>query len=116
MGGVRWWWALATGVGVGFISFLLLFPVIFGYFLILSLLDRDIQSSVEQFVYAYGHWGMPAIHMLLVTFAASWVARRAGAPAVTHGVLIALVSVVVVQVIFLYVSPPWTWAKWRSTS
>ena len=106
MGDVRWWWVLATGVGVGVFSCLLLFPVIFGYFLILSLLDRDVQSSVMQFGYAYGAWGMPTIHMLLMTFAASWIARKVGTAAVTHGVLTALVSVVVVQAIFSYVSPP----------
>src|SRR4051812_28242332 len=103
---VRWWWVLATGAGVGFISYLLLYPVIFGYVLILSLLDRDIQSSVVQFGYAYGAWGMPTMHMLLMVFAASWVARRVGTAAVTHGVLIALVSVVVIQLIVLYDTPP----------
>jgi signal transduction histidine kinase len=103
---VRWWWVLATGVGVGVTSYLLLFPVIFGYFLVLSLLEREVQSSVVQFGYAYGAWGMPTIHMLLTAFAASWSARKAGAPAVIHGVLIALVSVVVVQTIVVCISPP----------
>jgi signal transduction histidine kinase len=106
LGGVRWWWVLGTGVGVGVFSCLLLFPVIFGYFLILSLLDRDVQSSVIQFGSAYGAWGMPTIHMLLVAFAAAWLARKVGAAAVAHGVLAALVSVVVVQAIFSYFSPP----------
>ncbi len=87
-------------------SYLLLFPVIFGYFLVLSLLEREVQSSVVQFGYAYGAWGMPTIHMLLTAFAASWSARKAGAPAVIHGVLIALVSVVVVQTIVVCISPP----------
>jgi tellurite resistance protein TehA-like permease len=54
---VRWWWVLATGVGVGVFSYLLLFPVILGYVLILSLLERNVQSSLEQFAYAYGAWG-----------------------------------------------------------
>lgn len=103
---IRWWWVLATGVGVGVTSYLLLFPVIFGYFLVLSLLNREVQSSVVEFGYAYGAWGMPTIHMLLVAFAASWCARKAGAPAVIHGVLIALVSVTVVQTIVVLVSPP----------
>jgi signal transduction histidine kinase len=103
---VRWWWVLGTGAGVGVFSCLLLFPVIVGYFLILSLLDRDVQSSVVQFGTAYGAWGMPTIHMLLVAFAAAWLARKVGVAAVTHGVLAALVSVVVVQAIFSYVSPP----------
>ena len=106
LGNVRWWWVLATGAGVGVFSCLLLFPVIFGYFLILSLLNRAVQSSFEQFVYAYGAWGMPTIHMLLVVFAASWLARKVGTAAVMHGVLMALVSVVVVQGIFTYLSPP----------
>ncbi|MDQ3638495.1 MAG: histidine kinase, partial [Actinomycetota bacterium] len=105
-GGVRWWWVLGTGAGVGVFSCLLLVPVIVGYFLILSLLDRDVQSSVIQFATAYGAWGMPAIHTLLIAFAAAWLARKVGAAAVTHGVLAALVSVVVVQAIFSYVSPP----------
>ncbi len=103
---VRWWWVLGTGAGVGVFSCLLLFPVIVGYFLILSLLDRDVQSSVVQFGSAYGAWGMPTIHMLLIAFAAAWLARKVGVAAVTHGVLTALVSVVVVQAIFSYVSPP----------
>ena len=106
LSGVRWWWVLTTGAGVGAASYLLLFPVIFGYVLILSLLDRDIQSSVVQFGYAYGAWGMPAMHMLLTGLAASWVARRVGAPAVMHGLLIALVSAVVIQGIVLLDSPP----------
>ncbi|MCA1717254.1 MAG: GAF domain-containing sensor histidine kinase [Actinobacteria bacterium] len=106
LGNVQWWWVLGTGVGVGVFSCLLLFPVIVGYFLILSLLDRDVQSSVVQFGTAYGAWGMPTIHMLLVAFAAAWLARKVGTAAVTHGVLAALVSVVVVQAIFSYVRPP----------
>ena len=69
LGSVRWWWVLATGVGVGIMSYLLLYPVIFSYVLILSLLDRDVQSSVMQFGYAYGAWGMPMMHMLLMIFA-----------------------------------------------
>ncbi len=108
LGNVKWWWVLATGAGVGVFSCLLLFPVIVGYFLILSLLDRDVQSSVIQFATAYGAWGMPTMHMLLIAFAAAWLARKVGTPAVTHGVLIALVSVVVVQAIFSYVSPPFS--------
>ncbi|MDQ3926759.1 MAG: sensor histidine kinase [Actinomycetota bacterium] len=106
LGSVRWWWVLATGAGVGIMSYLLLYPVIFSYVLILSLLDRDVQSSVMQFGYAYGAWGMPMMHMLLMIFATSWTARRVGAAAVTHGVLIALVSVVVMQGIVLYDAPP----------
>src|SRR5215210_6923459 len=50
--------------------------------------------------------GMPTMHMLLTAFAASWVARRLGTAAVIHGVLIALVSVIVIQAIVLYSSPP----------
>jgi len=102
---VRWWWVLATGAGVGVISYLLLYPVIFGYFLVLSLLDRDVQSPVEQFAVTYAVWIMPTIHMLLTAFAASWVARRVGALAVLHGLLIAPVSVVAMQIIVLYSSP-----------
>ena len=105
---VRWWWVLGTGAGVGVFSYLLLFPVIVGYFFVLSLLDRDVQSSVVEFGSAYGAWGMPTIHMLLVAFAAAWLARKVGVAAVTHGVLAALVSVVVVQAIFSYVSPPFS--------
>ncbi len=105
-GSVRWWWVLATGAGVGVLSYLMLFPIILGYFLFLSLLDRDVQSSFMQFGYAYGAWGMPTIHMLLMAFAASWIARRVGTAAVTHGVLTALVSVAVVQGIVLADSPP----------
>jgi signal transduction histidine kinase len=106
LGSVRWWFVLTTGAGVGVISYLLLYPIIFGYFLVLSVLDRDVQSSLVQFGYAYGAWGMPTMHMLLTVFAASWAARRVGTAAVTHAVLIALVSVIVVQAIVLYSSPP----------
>src|ERR671921_308520 len=103
---VRWWWVLATGVGVGVFSYLLLFPVILGYVLILSLLERNVQSSREQFAYAYGAWGMPSIHMLLTALAASWLSRKVGGAALIHGVLMALVSVVANQVVVLYDSPP----------
>jgi len=48
-----------------------------------------------------GLWGQPLMHMLLVAFAAYWVARRAGIAAVEHGVLIALVSVAADQVVTL---------------
>src|SRR5919202_521409 len=102
---VRWRWVLAAGAGVGIVSYLLMFPVIFGYVLTLYLLNRDIQSSL-QFGYAYGTWGMPLTHMLLTGLAASWVARKAETAAVTHGVLVALVSVVVGQLIVLYGAPP----------
>src|SRR5829696_9070850 len=29
LGNVRWWWVLGTGAGVGIMSYLLLYPVIF---------------------------------------------------------------------------------------
>jgi signal transduction histidine kinase len=106
LGSIRWWRVLATGVGLGIVSYLLLYPVIIGYYLLLSLLNRDVQSSLVQFAREYGTWGMPTIHMLLAAFAASWVARKVGTAPVKHGVLTALVSVGVVQAIALYVSPP----------
>lgn len=106
LGDVRWWWVFSTGAGVGTISYLLMYPVILIYLLILSLLDQNIQPSVVQFAYAYGAWGMPTMHMLLTALAASWVARRVGAAAVAHGVLIAVVSVIVHQTIVLCSSPP----------
>ena len=105
-GSVRWGWVLATGAGVGLISYLLLYPVIFGYVFFLSLLDQGFQSSLEQYVLAYAAWVMPTMHMLLMIFAASWVARKVGAAAVVHGLLSALVSVVVYQGIVLYSAPP----------
>src|SRR5215208_1183454 len=103
---VRWWWVLVTGTGVGAISYLLLYPVTFGYVLVFSLLNRAAQSSVEEFVRAYSIWGMPTMHMLLMIFAASWLARKVGTAAVTHGVLTAVVSVVVNQAIVLFAFPP----------
>ncbi len=102
LGSVRWWWVLVTGTGVGVVSYLLLFPVITAYVVILSLLNRAAQSSIDQFIFAYGALGMPTMHLLLTALAASWVARRVGTAAVTHGVLIALVSVVVLQCILWY--------------
>ncbi len=102
LGRVRWWWVLLTGAGVGVVSYLLLFPVITAYVVILSLFNRAAQSSIDQFIFAYGALGMPTMHLLLTALAASWVARRVGTAAVTHGVLIALVSVVVLQGILLY--------------
>jgi signal transduction histidine kinase len=82
-----------------------MYPVIVGYVVVLSLVGQDLESSV-QFAYAYGTWGMPVTHMLLTGLTASWVARKVGAAAVAHGVLIALVSVVVVQLFVLYSAPP----------
>jgi signal transduction histidine kinase len=105
-GSVRWGWVLATGAGVGLISYLLLYPVIFGYVFLLSLLDREFGEYLEQYMLAYTAWVMPTMHMLLMIFAASWVARRVGAAAVVHGLLVALVSVVVYQGIVLYYAPP----------
>jgi signal transduction histidine kinase len=105
-GSVRWGWVLATGAGVGLISYLLLYPAIFGYVFFLSLLDQGFQDFLEQYVWVYATWVMPTMHMLLMIFAASWVARRVGAAAVTHGLLVALVSVVVYQGIVLYYAPP----------
>ena len=100
--GVRWRWILAAGAGVGVIPQLLLFPVIFGYVLASALAsallnnDTGLEQS-EQFGYLIGAWGLSVVHMLLAFFAASWVARRVGTAPVLHGVLIALVSVVVGQ-------------------
>ncbi len=85
LGSVRWWWVLVTGTGVGVASYLLLYPVITAYLVILSLLDRAVWPSIEQFAFAYGALGMPTMHLLLTALAASWVARRVGAAAVTHG-------------------------------
>src|ERR671916_186628 len=106
LGKVRWWWVLATGAGVGVLSHVLLYPVIFGGLLVLSVFKRDIQSSLVQFGEAYGAWGMPTMHMLLMIFAASWLARKVGTSAVTHGLLTAVVSVVVNQAIVLFAFPP----------
>src|SRR5215210_4668636 len=106
LGKVRWWWVLATGAGVGVLSHVLLYPVIFGGLLVLSVFKRDVQSSLVQFGEAYGAWGMPTMHMLLMIFAASWLARKVGTAAVTHGVLTAVVSVVVNQAIVLFAFPP----------
>jgi signal transduction histidine kinase len=106
LGKVRWWWVLATGAGVGVLSHVLLYPVIFGGLLVLSVFKRDIQSSLVQFGEAYGVWGMPTMHMLLTLFATSWLARKVGTAAVTHGVLVAVVSVVVNQAIVLFTFPP----------
>ena len=106
LGKVRWWWVLATGAGVGVLSHVLLYPVIFGGLLVLSVFKRDIQSSLVQFGEAYGAWGMPTMHMLLMLFAASWLARKVGTAAVAHGVLVAVVSVAVNQAIVLFAFPP----------
>src|ERR671916_1708656 len=106
LGKVRWWWVLATGAGVGALSHVLLYPVIFGGLLVLSVFKRDIQSSLVQFGEAYGAWGMPTMHMLLMIFAASWLARKVGTAAVTHGLLTAVVSVVINQAIVLFTFPP----------
>src|ERR687894_52043 len=106
LGKVRWWWVLATGAGVGVLSHVLLYPVIFGGLLVLSVFKRDIQSSLVQFGEAYGAWGMPTMHMLLMIFAASWLARKVGTAAVTHGLLTAVVSVVINQAIVLFAFPP----------
>ena len=106
-----WWrWVLAAGVGAGVIPQLLLYPVIFGYVLASALIstllgnDAGLEQS-EQFGYVMGAWGLPVVHMLLVFFAASWVARRASTTPVTHGVLVALVSVVAGQVAGLLYEP-----------
>ena len=101
--GVRWRWVLAAGAGVGSVPWLLLAPVIFVYFVAYYLFDLGIEP--EQFGNVVGLWGLPVVHMLLAFFAASWVARRAGTAAVAHGVLIALVSVVVGQTVGLYYGP-----------
>ncbi len=101
---VRWRWVLAAGAGVGGITQLLLYPVIFIYFVAYYLFDLDVQP--EQFGNVVGLWGLPVTHMLLAFLAASWVARRAGSGvAVAHGALIALVSVIVGQTVGLYYGP-----------
>lgn len=102
---LRWRWILTAGVGVGVVSYLLMYPVIFGYVLVLYLLGQDVQSSLR-FGFAWGAWGMPTAHMLLTLLAASWVARKVGAAAVAHGALIALVSVITGQIIVLIDAPP----------
>ena len=84
---------------------MLMFPVIIGYIVILSLLDQTVLPSQDQFLRVYAAVGAPTLHLLLVLLATFWVARRAGNAPVTHGVLIALASVVVLQGIFLYTTP-----------
>ena len=107
---VRWRWVLAAGAGVGLIPQLLLYPVIFGYVLASALVstllgnDAGLEQS-EQFGYLMGTWGLPFIHMLLAFFAAFWIARRAGTAPVMHGLLVALVSVVVGQIAGLVYEP-----------
>ena len=104
-GGVRWWWVFTAGAGVGVTSYLLFFSVIFSYVFVLSLLNRAAQSSINNFIFLWPGLGAPTMHLLLTALAASWVARRVGTAAVTHGVLIALVSVGILQGIFLYTNP-----------
>ena len=77
LGSVRWGRALGAGALVGVVSYLLLFPVITAYVVVLSLLNRAGQSSIDQFIFAYGASGMPTVHLLLVLLATFWVARRA---------------------------------------
>lgn len=102
-GGVRWRLALVAGTAIGTIVQLLLYPIIFGYVLAVSLLGLDGQP--ERFGYAVGAWGLPLAHALLIVAAAFWVARRAGGAAVVHGILIALTSVASGQLVALLYGP-----------
>lgn len=92
---------------------MLLLPLLYGYILalyllepVLSLDEDEIAERSYWFGNAMGVWGLPVMHMLLTLFVTSWVARRAGSAAtVAHGVLIALVSVVVGQIAGLLYGP-----------
>jgi len=102
LNGVRWQLILAAGVVVGVIPQLLLYPVTYGYILASALLTQSVEpEQARQFGLVMGLWGLPLVHMLLAAFAASWVSRRAGETPVAHGVLVALVSVVVGQAVGL---------------
>ncbi len=101
--GVRWRLVFLVGVGVGLTPQLLLYPVIYLYTLAYLLFDLSLPP--ERFGGPVGLWGLPLLHLILAAFAASWVARRTGTGAVSHGLLIALVSVVVGQFVALYYGP-----------
>lgn len=101
--GVRWRWAMAAGAAVGVLPQLLLYPLIYGYILLISLLG--LSGDPEQFGLAVGLWGLPVTQMILAFLAVFWTARRVGREPVRYGVWVALLSVVVGQLAGLFYGP-----------
>jgi len=105
--GVQWRLILPAGVGVGVLVTVLFYylPIfmINHYATVVFLLHRSSilsQSSIlgvdtEEFGFFMGRYGMPALYLVLIVLAASWVARRVRATGPLHGVLTGVVSGVV---------------------
>ena len=92
-------WVLPAGAVVVVLTFLLVFPIVFLYFLS-EVVDRD------QFAYLVASWIMPGIHFLANVVAASWVARRDDVAVAWHGVLVGLVSTLGNQLLIFVFFPP----------
>ena len=100
---VRWRWVLPAGMGVAVLTYVLIQVVIVAYIFILSVLTGSEPDSaqLQSFADLMALWGLLALNSLLTVPAAIWVARRVGAEAAVHGVLVGLVSMIGIQLIDL---------------
>lgn len=114
---VRWWVVLLAGLGVALSTYLLQQLIIYLY----VFGPRFVESSVfghllpawepweveqaQRFGDIVGLYVMPALHLVLVFAAASWVGRRLGTGAASHGILISVAAVAANQAIGLLYGP-----------
>lgn len=114
---LRWWPVLLAGAGAALSTYLLQQLIIYVYVFGPRFLESSVfghllpvwepwgVEQAEWFGDIVGLYVMPALHMMLVIVAASWIGRRVGTGAVLHGVLIGLVAVVANQAIGLVYGP-----------
>ncbi|HET7480827.1 MAG TPA: sensor histidine kinase [Rubrobacteraceae bacterium] len=108
--GARWWWTLAAGAGIAFLTFVVMFVMIDVYLTIATMVSRgDVdQSQVQTFADFASVWALPVLFLVLTAGATAWMARRFGVTSLWFGVLVGAISAIGFQLIGLLFSPPET--------
>jgi len=88
-------WALASGVGIAFLTFVLAFFLIDVCPTVYSLTVRGAQydqSVLDRLARIMEAWGSPILYLFLTIGATAWMARRLGARDLGHGVLVGVIA------------------------
>ena len=99
---VQWRWVISTGIVVPLLSAMLTLSVNVGCAaIIFSLpdLSKAEISRITDLCATISVWGIVLLVALLTACAAAWVARKVGRDAITHGVLIGLVSMLITLIL-----------------
>jgi hypothetical protein len=88
-------WALASGVLIAFLTYVLAFFLIDVCLIVYSITIRGEQydqSVLNRLALIMEAWGSPVLYLLLTAGATAWMARRFGARHLGYGVLVGVIS------------------------